>query len=322
MQAEGWPEGTIDVSALSTMDVELSLAAPSMDLGVLRLGETRVLVTVDRARAVVDLRQVAAYGGQVTGDFVVNGRGGLSVGGRLALTGLETQALLTDLAGWDRLVSTGDLELEFLGVGNSIAEIMASLSGEGSIEMSQGELRGLDITGMLRTLDPGFVGEGQKTIFDGLAGTFTIDGGVLQNSDLKLVAPYLTAAGSGEVGLGARDLDYRIRPTALAAEDGTGGVMVPLLITGPWADPTFRLDLESIARERMEAEAKAVEERLKAEAKAAEDKAKAELEERLEQELGIEIAPEESLGDAAQRGLEKALEEEALKALEDILGGE
>jgi AsmA protein len=322
MQAEGWPEGTIDVSALSTMDVELSLAAPSMDLGVLRLGETRVLVTVDRARAVVDLRQVAAYGGQVTGDFVVNGRGGLSVGGRLALTGLDTQALLTDLAGWDRLVSTGDLELEFLGVGNSIAEIMASLSGQGAIEMSQGELRGLDITGMLRTLDPGFVGEGQKTIFDGLAGTFTIDGGVLRNSDLKLVAPYLTAAGSGEVGLGARDLDYRIRPTALAAEDGTGGVMVPLLITGPWADPTFRLDLESIARERMEAEAKAVEERLKAEAKAAEDEAKAELEERLEQELGIEIAPDESLGEAAQRGLEKALEEEALKALEDILGGD
>ena len=322
MQAVGWPEGTIDVSALSTMDVELSLTAPSMDLGVLRLGETRVLVTVDRARAVVDLRQVAAYGGQVTGDFVVNGRGGLSVGGRLSMTGLEAQALLTDLAGWDRLVSTGDLELEFLGVGNSIAEIMASLSGQGAIEMSQGELRGLDITGMLRTLDPGFVGEGQKTIFDGLAGTFTIDGGVLRNSDLKLVAPFLTAAGSGEVGLGARDLDYRIRPTALAAEDGTGGVMVPLLITGPWADPTFRLDLESIARERMEAEAKAVEERLKAEAKAAEDEAKVELEERLEQELGIEIAPDESLGEAAQRGLEKALEEEALKALEDILGGD
>ena len=120
---------------------------------------------------------------------------------------------------------------------------------------------------MLRTLDPGFVGEGQKTIFDGLAGTFTIADGVLRNSDLKLVAPYLTAAGSGEVGLGDRTLNYRIRPTALAAEDGTGGVMVPLQITGPWADPTFRLDLESIAREKMEAEAKAVEERLKAEAK-------------------------------------------------------
>ena len=47
-----------------------------------------------------------------------------------------------------------------------------------------------------------------------------------------------------ELGLGARMLNYRLRPTALAAEDGTGGVMVPLLITGTWADPKFRLDLE------------------------------------------------------------------------------
>jgi AsmA protein len=229
---------------------------------------------------------------------------------------------LTDLAGWDRLLANADLELEFLGVGNSVAEIMAGLAGQGAVEMGQGELRGLDITGMLRTLDPGFVGEGQKTIFDGMAGTFTIDRGVLTNSDLKLVAPYLTASGSGEIGLGDRTLDYRIRPTALAAEDGTGGVMVPLLITGPWADPSFRLDLESIAREKMEAEAKAVEERLKAEAKEAEARAKSELENRLEEELGIEIAPDESLGDAAQRGLEEALSKEAQKALEDILGGD
>jgi AsmA protein len=322
MQAEGWPGDVIDVSALGALDVELSLTAPSVDLGVLKLGETRVLVTVDRARAVIDLRQVAAYGGQIAGDFVVNGRGGLSVGGRLSFTGLEAQPLLTDLAGWDRLASTADLEVEFLGVGNSVAEIMAGLAGQGAIEMGQGELRGLDIAGMLRTLDPGFVGEGQKTIFDGLAGTFTIEGGVLRNGDLKLVAPYLTAAGSGEVGLGNRDLNYRIRPTALAAEDGTGGVMVPLLITGPWADPTFRLDLESIAREKMEAEAKAVEERLKAEAKEVEARAKAELEARLQDELGIEIAPDESLGDAAQRGLEEALEAEAIKALENILGGD
>jgi AsmA protein len=322
MQAEGWPADIIDVSALGALDMELSLTAPSVDLGVLKLGETQAMVTVERARAVIDLRQVAAYGGRIAGDFVVNGRGGLSVGGRLSFIGLETQPLLTNLAGWDRLVSTADLEVEFLGVGNSIAEIMAGLSGQGAVEMGQGELRGLDIGGMLRTLDPGFVGEGEKTIFDGLAGTFTVDGGVLRNEDLKLVAPFLTAAGSGEVGLGDRTLNYRIRPTALAAEDGTGGVMVPLQITGPWADPTFRLDLESIAREKMEAEAKAVEERLKVEAKEAEARAKAELEQRLQEELGIEIAPDESLEEAAQRGLEEALEAEALKALEDILGGD
>ena len=321
MAASGWPEDVIDVSALGTLDADIALTAPSVDLGVLKAGPTRVAITVERARAVIDIRELQAYDGRVSGDFVINGRGGLSVGGRLTLAGLQTQPLFTDLAGWDRLVSSGDLELEFLGVGNSIAAIMQSLEGKGSLELGQGELRGIDIVGMLRSLDPGFVGEGQKTVFDGLAGTFSIAGGVLTNPDLRLVAPYLTASGAGDIDLGGRSLDYRIRPTALAAEDGTGGVMVPLLISGPWAKPKFRLDLESIAREKMEAEAKAAAARLEEEAKAAEAAAKAELEQRLKDELGIEVAPDESLGDAAERGAKEALTDEAVKALEDLLQG-
>ncbi|HLQ20391.1 MAG TPA: AsmA-like C-terminal region-containing protein, partial [Tabrizicola sp.] len=319
MEAAGWPEGEIDVSGLGVMDAEVALAAPSLDLGVLKLGQTRALVTVERARAVIDIREMQAYDGQISGDFVINGRGGLSVGGRLTFAGLKTQPLLMDLAGWDRLVSTGDFEIEFLGVGNSVDAIMKSLKGQGALELGRGELRGLDIAGMLQTLDLNYVGEGQKTIFDGLAGTYTIADGVLSNTDLKLVAPYVTASGSGELGLGQRTLNYRLRPTALAAEDGTGGVMVPLLVTGTWADPKFRLDLESIAREKMEAEAKAAAARLEEEAKAAEAAAKAELEQRLKEELGVEVAPDQSLGEATKDAATEALEDQAIKALEDIL---
>lgn len=321
-QAEGWSEDEIDVSGLAALDMEVALVAPSIDLGGAKLGPTGVKLTVERARAVFDIREMAAYGGQITGEFVVNGRGGLSVGGNLDFAGLAMQPLLTDVAGYDRLVGTGDLQLRFLGVGNSVDAIMRSLEGEGTLELGKGELRGLDIAGMLRTLDAGYVGEGQKTIFDGLAGTFTMTDGVLSNSDLKLVAPYVTASGAGDIGIGARTLDYRLRPTALAAADGTGGVMVPLLITGTWAAPKFRLDLESIAREKMEAEARALEERAKAAAKAAEAEAKAKLEETLRDELGVEAGVDESLEDAARRRAEEALEAETRRVLEGLLGDE
>lgn len=305
---QGWSAAEIDVSALGGLDAEIGLSAPSLVLGGLNFGALRSLVTVERARAVIDIKGAEAYGGMVTGDFVINGRGGLSVGGRLKLVGLETQPLFSDLADWDRLVSTGDFEVEFLGVGNSIAAIMASLEGQGALGLGPGEIRGLDIASMLQTLEPDHVGEGQKTVFDAMAGTFVVAGGVLSNSDLKVVSPYFTATGSGEIGLGSRTLEYRLRPTALAAEDGTGGVMVPLVITGPWADPRFRLDLEGIAREKMEEEAKELEKR-----------AKAALEKRLEEELGVEIAPDESLAEAAVEGAQDALEEEAKKLLLEIL---
>ena len=320
-KAEGWPTAPIDVSALGVMDASIALTADSVDLGVAKLGTTRAMLTIDRARAVFDLRQIAAYQGTVSGQFVVNGRSGLSVGGDMTLANLAMQPLLTDLGRYDRLIGTGDLKLKFLGVGGSVDAIMRSLSGSGSFSLGKGELRGLDVAGMLRTLDAGYVGEGQKTIFDAVTASFAIDNGVLANDDLSFKAPYVTATGNGTVGLGERTLDYRLRPTALAAVDGTGGVMVPLLISGTWANPKFRLDLESLAREKLEAEAKALEERAKAEARAAEERAKAALEQKAEEELGIVRGEGESLEDAAKRRAQEALEDELNRILDGALGG-
>ncbi|TGD62649.1 AsmA family protein [Tabrizicola sp. WMC-M-20] len=307
---DGWSTAPIDVSALALIDASIALTADSVDLGTLRLGTTRVVTTIDRARAVFDLRQIAAYQGNVSGQFVINGRSGLSVGGDLALAGLAMQPLLSDLGDYARLIGTGDLRLKFLGVGGSVDAIMRSLSGSGSLSLGKGELRGLDVAGMLRTLDAGYVGEGQRTIFDTVAGSFGIANGILSNNDLSFRAPYVTATGNGAVNLGARTLDYRLRPVALAAVDGTGGVMVPLLITGPWASPRFRLDLEALARERFEDQAKE-----------AEARAKAELERRAEQELGIQRQDGESLEDAARRRAEEAINAEAGRLFQRLLGG-
>lgn len=308
--ADGWSTAPMDVSALDLMDASVALTADSVDLGPMRLGPTRVVATIDRSRAVFDLRRIAAYQGTVSGQFVVNGRSGLSVGGDLTLSGLAMQPLLSDLADYDRLIGTGDVRLKFLGVGGSVDAIMRSLSGSGSLSLGRGELRGLDVAGMLRTLDAGYVGEGQRTIFDTVSGSFAIDGGILSNTDLSFRAPYVTATGDGRVNLGARTLDYRLRPVALAAEDGTGGVMVPLLISGPWASPRFRLDLEALARERFEEQAKE-----------AEARARAELARRAEQELGIVRGQGESLEDAARRRAQEAIDAEAGRLFQRLLGG-
>lgn len=308
--ADGWSTAPIDVSGLAAIDASIALTADSIDLGTAKLGATRLVMTLDRSRAVFDLRQVAAYQGNITGQFVVNGRGGLSLGGDLRAAGVAMQPLLQDVAGYDRLIGSGDLALKFLAVGNSVDALMRGLSGSGSVRFGKGELRGLDLAGMLRNLDPGYVGEGQKTIFDGMGGTFTIDKGTLANSDLVLNAPYVTATGAGRIGLGTRTLDYRLVPTALAATDGTGGVRVPLLISGPWAKPKFTLDLESLAKERLDAEAKALEAR-----------AKAQLEAKAASELGVVRGEGESLEDAAKRRAQEALEAETGRLMERLLGG-
>lgn len=315
--ASGWPKDKIDVSALGVLDAAVALSAQSLDLGLVKFGATQAAITVDRSRAVFDLRKVAAYDGVISGNFVVNGRGGLSVGGDLSFAGMNLQPLLRDFGGYERLLGTGDLRVKFLGSGNSVNAIMQGLEGSGSLALSNGEIRGLDIAGMLRTLDTSYVGEGQKTIFDALGGTFAINNGVLSNSDLVLKSPYITARGAGDVGLGARDLNYRIRATALADDQGAGGINVPLVITGPWAKPKYALDLQALADEHL-AEEKA---RLEAAAKEKAAKLEADAKARLKEQLGIEQQQGESLEDAAKRRVQEALDDEARKALEKLLGG-
>ncbi|WP_050527470.1 AsmA family protein [Pseudorhodobacter aquimaris] len=311
--ASGWSRDVIDVSGLDALDASVALTAESIDLGTAKLGRTRLLVTLDRARMVVEAKELQAYGGNITGNFVVNGRGGLSVGGDLRFAGMAMQPLLQDVADFDRLIGTGDISLKFLGVGNSMSAIMNSISGDGSVRFGKGELRGLDLVGMLRSLDVGYVGEGQKTIFDAITGSFTMQDGVLRNDDLQFSAPYVSAAGSGRIGIGARDLDYRLTATALADSDGSGGVSVPLLISGPWAQPKFRLDMQGLIDQNLAEE----KERLKEKARAEEERAKA----KLEKELGLQREEGERLEDAAKRRAQEALEAEAARALKRLLGG-
>jgi len=311
--AAGWSRAPIDVSALAALDAAVTLSADSIDMGLARLGRTRLLITLDRARMVIEARELQAYGGNLAGSFVVNGRGGLSVGGDLKATGVAMQPFLQAVAKFDRLIGSGDMSVKFLGVGNTMAAIMASLTGSGNLKFDKGELLGLDLVGMLRTLDMGYVGEGKKTVFDAITGSFTMKDGIFRNDDLRLTAPYVSATGEGRVGIGARDLDYRLTATALAKADGSGGVTVPVIISGAWSQPKFRLDMNALIDQNL-AEEKAI---LKEKARAEEARVKA----KLEKELGIQRQEGENLEAAAKRRVQEALEAEAARALRRLLGG-
>ena len=316
MQAEGWPKSQIDVSGLAAVDADISLTADGIDLGVAKLGATALKLTIDRARAVFNLARVQAYGGNIAGQFVVNGRKGLSVGGDLTFAGMDLQNLLRDFAGYERLIGTGDLRLKFLGSGQSVDAIMQGLEGSGTLALGKGEILGLDIGGMIRTLDTSYVGEGQKTIFDSMTGSFTIAGGVLQNDDLVMAAPFARVTGAGNLGLGARTINYRLRAEA---DVGEQSLTAPILIKGPWADPKISLDLEALAREKLDLEKAKLEAEARVKALEAETKAKAKA--KLEEELGVVQGEGETLEEAIKRRGEEVLTDEAAKALEGLLNG-
>ena len=291
---EGWSRQEINADWLAAFDGDIALSAESIDLGQLALGPTRAVLHNDRARMVFDLQDMSAYGGKVAGEFVVNNRSGLSVGGKLTAQGVQMRDLLEDTAGVTRFTGDGTAALSFLGSGQSLDAIMRSLSGNGTLSMGRGTIAGIDLDALLGSVDA----EGGSTVFDSVEATFDIAGGVLRNDDLLMLLPNFNATGAGQVNLGARTLDYTVTPKALRVNAARGGLAVPVRITGPWADPEIKADLRA-----------AIDLNFAEEKQRAEDVVR----QKIQEELNIAPDDSRSTEDIVKDELENALKRELFK---------
>ena len=313
----GWSQAPIDASAVGLADASVSLRSGPVRSDVIDLQSADVVLDIDRARAVFNLREIRLFEGTARGEFVVNNRSGLSVGGNLRAADIALLPLLRQFAGFERLSGTAQAELRFLGVGQSLDAIMRRLSGEGRIALGEGEIIGLDLAGMLRNLDMSYMGEGNRTIYESVTGSFTMENGVLDNRDLRMAARLISAEGRGLVDLGQQTLDYRLAPSAMRDPESGAALRVPLQVTGPWAAPRLRLDLEGLAEERLQEER----ERLEARAREEVERLEARARERIEAEIQDRLGGEEGSGDALIDGARDLLDGDIGRGLQRLLGG-
>ncbi|MCB1398407.1 MAG: hypothetical protein KDJ98_21045, partial [Rhodobacteraceae bacterium] len=92
---------------------------------------------------------------------------------------------------------------------------------------------------------------------------------------------------------------------------------VPLLITGPWSAPRFRLDLEGLAEQRLEEERARLEATAREEAARLEVEARARAEQQLQRSLGV--APQD--GQSTEDAVRQSVEDRARDGLLRLLGG-
>ena len=203
------------------------------------------------------------YGGQGSGQLdleVVDGTPRIS--NRLQLDGLQALPFLTDAAGFERLRGTANVEVSLQTRGRSERELVRNLSGQGQATFRDGAIVGINLPAMVRNAAAAFqggaTGEERETDFAELSGSFTVNNGILTNDDMWLQAPVLRVAGRGQIDLPERTLDYRLEPKAAPTLEGQGGerevagLLVPVIIRGPWHDLTFVPDVSGVARRALE----------------------------------------------------------------------
>ncbi|MFC6687742.1 AsmA family protein [Jhaorihella thermophila] len=296
----GWPKDPIDASALRLVNGTIRLTANRVLTPVAPLSGLDATIRIDRARAVVTVQPLSVFAGTVQGEFVANGRSGLSVAARARMDGIELQDALARLAGVKRLSGKASGQIDVLGVGNSVDAIMRSLKGQGQIGTGRGVISGIDLDRLLRS----GTGTGGTTVFDSLTATFTIRDGDLFNDDLKLKLSRITAQGAGRIGLGRRDIDYLFTPVAVK-QGGDRQLAISVRIKGPWDDPAIKPDLSAA---------------LDAEIKAKQDELERKAREKALEKLGRELDTPVQTPQDAEKALKDKLEKEAKKGLLKLLG--
>jgi AsmA protein len=229
----------------------------------LQLGRTDLVVRLQDGRLVTELNEFALYGGAGSGRLEIDlAEGEPRITEQFQLEGLQALPFLSAAIGFDRLEGTTSLGIELTSRGATQRALIQNLRGDGRVRFEDGAIVGINLVAMVRNV--GAVvrgtapGETVKTDFAELSGSFGITDGVLRNTDMQLLAPLLRLVGAGAIDLPERSIDYRIEPKAVATLEGQGGrrdlsgLVVPVIVEGPWDDLTYRPDVAQVTRELIE----------------------------------------------------------------------
>ncbi|WOF73218.1 AsmA family protein [Parvibaculaceae bacterium PLY_AMNH_Bact1] len=256
--ASGWSDAPIDLSGLKAVDADLDLSVGEILFQDLTIGKSALDVLMSGGKLTAKLTELALYEGAGVGQLVLDGSGNTpSVGANFNLNGLSAYPFLKDAAGFERLEGLGSFNVNVTTRGKSQKAMMSALNGSGAVTFADGAIRGINIAQLSRNVFAAATsgwesGGAQSTDFSELGGTFTITNGVLTNNDLKMLSPLVRVTGKGTVSMPPQTLNYRVEPKLAATLEGQGGsgdvkgIEVPIVISGPWSNPSFTPDLAAI----------------------------------------------------------------------------
>src|SRR5215472_5594553 len=243
-----WSDDPIDVSALKVANVDFQLSASTIQFRKIKIDKSAVTLRIKDGHLTTDLTQLATYGGGGKATVTLDGSAAepaLSLSA--SMSGIDVDKLLIDAIGLDRLTGKGSLEVSLTGKGKSERHLISSLNGHGNFNVTNGEIKGLDLLKMLNMAATNVAnlaslgGGGNTTPFSHLTGSWTMTNGIMHNNDLVLESPGLKAAGAGTVDLPTRNVDYKVTPQVV-------GLSVPVLIKGPWDNLSYVPDLAGIVQ--------------------------------------------------------------------------
>jgi AsmA protein len=265
--------GKLDFSALKGHDVNGTLRIGSLQVSKLKLAKLNAKIRLAGGRLDVAPLTLDLYEGSASGSLSLNAAGN-QVGLKQNLTGISINPLMKDLADKDLLEGRGNVALDVSSQGDSVPAMKKALAGTASLSLKDGAIKGINLAQSMRDIK-GKLGAlqgkpesatqkakaGDKTDFSELTASLKIANGVAHNDDLMMKSPFLRLTGAGDIDIGAGQMNYLAKATAVSSSAGQGGkdadklkgVTVPVRVTGPFEALSYKLELGDLAADMAKA---------------------------------------------------------------------
>lgn len=264
-----WDDTHIDLSALGDVDASIRVRSTAFQFKEIKLGENAFSLNLKNAVATLSMDKFIAYQGNGVGKVKVNAATKpYQIDTDFALSGIQAEPLLTDAAGFDKLMGQGQLGFNLNTRGLSQKDFIAGLDGKFDFSFADGAVKGANLAAMVRSakslisgggldgasLEKGF-DKAEKTDFSELVGSFTFDNGVSKQNELSLKSPLLRVTGKGDINLVDTELNYRLVTGIVdsiegqGTTDGSTGFKIPVRIKGSFHDVKVKPDIKDAAKE-------------------------------------------------------------------------
>lgn len=256
--SSGWDESPIDFSGLNTIKADLAFSAKSLIARDIIVGPVQLAVKVNNGQLSTTLSQLALYNGTGNGQIMVDARSKpAKLAAKFALSGMNMRPFLTDTIGMRYLSGKGGVTLDLTAQGASQAAIIRQLNGTSNLEIRDGQINGINIPRMLRSLrgnilDGWASAKAESTDFSALTASFLFKNGIASNNDLNMLSPLLRLSGAGSINLPEMTIKYKAIPKVIAKLKGQGGpvdadgVPIPIIIEGKLSQPRIYPDIPGI----------------------------------------------------------------------------
>jgi AsmA protein len=252
-----WSKEPIDFSGLSSANGKAIVTLAKVKYRNLVIAGGRVTLDLEKGVMNATVEKLKIAGGTVDSKAVLDGSGKQTkLSYRASVVSVQARPLLKAMVGFDRLSGTATTTTEWSTAGRSEYELAKGMNGKGSLKFVDGAIHGVNIAAILRQAKSfgmdNKAGKSEKTDFAELSGTYVIKNGVIDNRNLKMLAPALRLSGAGLVPMPPQTLDYGIEVKLVATSKGQGGkdalagLPISVRASGTWQKPVYKVDWDGV----------------------------------------------------------------------------